>query len=179
MSIKWVLGLVVFLSILGAGFFPSTSAAQMLRFDPDPFIPVNEEFTVPLLLEAGGLEVKGIEADITFDPALVVLDSITAGPWYTDSGQTFFFWDYTTANTSTIHFASAMLDGTNSSDGVIALCHFSFVDFGYCPLEFTMVDVRDNLNDPLTFDHDDGLIFLNAAVETDHVEFSSLKAIYR
>jgi len=179
MSAKWVLGFAVLSLMLGAGLFNSSASAQMLRFDPDPYIPFDEVFAVPLLLESGGAEVKGVEVTVTFDPALVVLDSITPGPWYTASGQDFFFWDYTTPFTYAIHFASAMLDGTNSADGIIAFCHFSFIDFGTCPLEFTDTDVRDVNNDPMGFGFDDGLIFLNPAVETETVEFSSLKAIYR
>jgi hypothetical protein len=153
--------------------------SQTLHFEPDPFIPQNYDFTIPLLIEAGGHEVKGVETLITFDPALVTLTSITPGPWYTDSGQDFFFWDYTTPFTYAIHFASAMLDGTNNTDGVIALCHFSFVDFGSSILDFELVDVRDVENNALPFVSDNGLILLGNAVDTQKVSFNSLKAIYR
>lgn len=176
---KSVLGFVILSLVLCISPFITPANAQMLRFDPDPFIPFNQHFTVPLVLDSGALHVKGVEATITFDPALVTLDSVTAGPWYTDSGQDFFFWDYTTPLTYAIHFASAMLDGTSNADGVIALCHFSFAGFGVCPLDFTLVDVRDFENNELTFDSDSGLIFLDAAVETKQVNFNALKAIYR
>jgi hypothetical protein len=179
MKAKLVLGFVVLSVVLGLNVFNTPASAQMLRFDPDPFIPYNQQFTVPLVLESGGLYVKGIEASITFDPALVTLDSVTAGPWYTDSGQSFFFWDYTAPFTYAIHFASAMLDGTSNADGVIALCHFSFAGFGVCPLDFTLVDVRDFENNELTFDSDSGVIYLDEAVETKNVNFTALKAIYR
>ncbi len=153
--------------------------AQALYFDPDPYIPQDYTFTVPLIIETNGHEVKGVESSITFDPALVKLDSIKPGPWYTDSGQDVFFWDYTTPFTYAIHFASAMLDGARSSDGIIAYCHFSFVGFGTCPLVFDDVDVRDMNNQALPFGSADGMIMLGNAVETDKVAFSSLKAIYR
>ncbi len=157
----------------------SSSSAQTLRFDPDPYFPVDQQFTLPLLLEAAGLDVKGVECNITFDPYLVALESIAAGPWYTDSGREYFFWDYTTPSSVTIHFASAMLEGTSNADGAIAICHFSFVDFGFCDLIFTDADVRDLNNDPLSFALDNGLIVLDQVVETDPLVFAALKAIYR
>ncbi len=157
----------------------SSVSAQTLRFDPDPYFPVDEQFTLPLLLEAGGLDVKGVECIITFDSALVSLESITPGPWYSESGQEFFFWDYTEPGTSVLHFASAMLDGTNNTDGAIALCHFSFVGFGSCDLVFTEANVRDANNEPLSFALDNGLIVLDQAINTEPVQFSTLKAIYR
>jgi len=160
-------------------FSISTVSAQTLRFDPDPFIPQDYVFTVPLVIESGGLEVKGVESLITFDPAMVKLDSITPGPWYTDSGQNFFFWDYTTPFTYAIHFASAMLDGTNNSDGIIAYCHFSFVDFGTCILDFNDVDLRDVNNQSLPFVSDNGEIILGNAVSGKKVLFGGLKAIYK
>ncbi len=165
-------------------FFPlsptlSLVHAQTLRFDPDPFIPQDYDFTVPLVIESGGYEVKGVECQVSFDSALVSLNSITPGPWYTDSNQQFFFWDYTQPGTNTVSFASAMLDGSNSSDGVIALCHFSFVDFGTSPLDFNLVDVRGITNQALPFDSDNGMIFLGDGVSVKTLSFGTLKAIYR
>ncbi len=177
MMVKWVL--VFIFAVLCGGILSSEAAAQMLRFDPDPYSPVDEQFSVSLVLEANGFDVKGVEAVITYNPALVTLDSITPGPWFTDSGQGFFFWDYTTQFTTNIHFASAILDGTNSSDAVLANCHFTFVDFGSCPLDFTLVDVRDVNNDGLPFDSDSGLIILDNVVDVKKLKFPALKAIFR
>ncbi len=157
----------------------SPANAQTIRFDPDPFIPQNAVFTVPLLLETDGHEVKGVESIISYDVALVVLDSISPGPWYTASSQNFFFWDYTSAGTSNIHFASAKLDGTSSNDDIIAYCHFSFIDFGSCVLGFEEVDVRDIDNQNIPFVSDNGLIILGNAVQKQEIFFGTLKAIYQ
>lgn len=179
--------------ILSNRLFPSTAVylllavfltaggafAQELYFDPDPTIPVDPVFAVPLHMQTGGLDVKGIEVNITFDQSLVRLDSVSAGPWYTDAGQDFFFWDYTAPSTSAIHFASAMLDGTRSQDGVVAYCHFTILDFGVSPLDFTEVDVRDVDNSPLGFTGNSGSIILDPAIENQPIRFSTLKAIYR
>ena len=179
MHAKWPTVFVLFFVFLSLSAFYCDAAAQVLRFDPDPFVPEEEQFSVPLLMEAQGTQIKGVEAVVTFDAALVTLDSITPGPWYTGSGQDFFFWDYTAPLTYTLHFASALLDGTSNSDDVIAYCHFSFVDFGLCPLDFTLVDIRDGSNAEIVFGADDGVIFLNPAVDTQDVKFMALKAIYR
>ncbi len=172
----WRMISVVFLFLV---FSIQPAGAQSLSFDPDPFTPQDYIFTVPLVLESGGLSVKGVEAIVSFDTALVTLESITPGPWYTASGQDFFFWDYTTPTSDTIHFASAMLDGSRNADDIIAYCHFSFVDFGFCVLDFDLVDVRGVQNQDLGFASDDGLIILGTAVGVEPIHFSTLKAIYR
>jgi len=159
--------------------FAGDSLAQTLRFDPDPYLAVDDSFAVPLRIEPGGLEVKGIEATITFEPSLVTLDSITPGPWYTGVSQDFFFWDYTIPFTYAIHFASAKLDGTSSDDGILAYCHFTIQDYGICDLEFDEWDVRDVDNNDLSFTADDGQIILDPAISTEPVRFNTLKAIYR
>lgn len=179
MRAKWGLISIGLVLVFCLSFLNSPVSAQSLRFDPDPYIPIHEQFAVPLVLESGGMDIKGIEAIITFDSALVALDSITAGPWYTAAGQDYFFWDYTTPSVNTVHFASAMLDGVNNADGTIAFCHFSVLDFGVCPLQFTLADVRDVNNAELTFSVDSGVILLNPAVDTDKLKFANLKAIYR
>jgi len=178
LTARLVVRLVVFSTVLML-LSATWVMAQTLRFDPDPVVPTEPNFMVPLVLEAGGLEVKGVEAIVSFDPALVTLVSVTPGPWYILSGQTFFFWDYTTSGTDRIHFASAMLQGTSSSDGIIAYCHFSMVSFGSCPLDFIEGDVRDINNDPLPFALDPGLILLDPAVGRETSTLDGLKALFR
>ena len=176
------LAVLIFISIsVFSVISPNVSIVhgQTLRFNPDPFISEDYDFTVPLVIEAGGLEVKGVECQVSFDSALVSLTSITPGPWYTNSNQEFFFWDYTYPGTNIVSFASAMLDGSNSSDDVIALCHFSFVDFGTSPLDFDLVDVRGITNQPLPFESDNGIIYLGDLVEAETLSFDTLKAIYQ
>ena len=169
----------VILALLLLVVSATSTPAQTLRFEPNLYIPTEPNFSIPLVLEANGLSVKGVEATVTFDPALVVLDSITAGPWYTDSGQTFFFWDYTAPYTYVIHFASAMLTGTSNTNGIIAYCHFSKVDFGTCPLTFTEHQVRDGENIPLSFTPENGAILLDQAIKVQGLGLAEVKAIYR
>lgn len=118
---------------------------------------------------------------MTYDPLLVQLNSISAGPWYSTSGQGYFFFDYTNNDPpGTIHFASAVLDGTLGGVQVLAVCHFSTLGLGVSPLEFQNVDVRDGANSPLTFGNSTGdRITIDPAVNKTEFKFGTVKSIYR
>ena len=70
------------------------AAAQSLVVDPPASFPSELTFTVDIVLESGGLEVKGVETMITFDPGFLHLDEVTPGPWLTGTGQAYFFFDF-------------------------------------------------------------------------------------
>ncbi len=42
-----------------------------------------------------------------------------------------------------------------------------------------LVDVKDASNGQLSYEKDSGVIFLNTAVDTENIHFTTLKAIYR
>ncbi len=154
--------------------------AQILRVDPHVSIPDNEVFTIDIRVECAGQAVMGVETSIAFDPYLVRLDSIVPGPWFTASGEDFFFWDYTVPGTSNIHFASSLLDAESDQDECVAICYFSVLTYGQSPLIFQDVDLRNGVNDPLPFDHSTGdLIILDDAVAVESTGLGRLKALYR
>ena len=108
---------------------PTGLHAQSLYFDPSHAFPQDLIFTVDLYLECGGLAVKGVETALTFDPAILRLDEVTPGPWFTGSGNQYFFYDYTDIEPQgNIHVATSILDGTIDQDGVFAVLHFAVVD---------------------------------------------------
>ena len=171
--------LVSLIFLLGF-LLPSQVCSQFLTINPSVSIPNDTRFTVQVMTECLGSQVKGLETVITFDHALVQLDSITPGPWFTGAPGEYFFWDFTSPGTGVIHFAGSLLDGTSDANGVLATCHFSALGFGQTPLVFQVVDVRDLQNANLGFDHSVGdLIILDAAINTRDQSFGALKAIYR
>jgi len=164
----------------GLGDMP-TAVAQELFVDPTISIPSEFNFTVDIAIDCAGLAVKGVEAVLAFDPLLLHLDAITAGPWYTDSGQDYFFFDYTDVDPEgVIHFASSILDGTNDQSLTIAVCHFTALDFGSTAVIFQTVDVRGPDNMDLGFGHSIGdLILIDSAVPVTATTFGELKALFR
>jgi hypothetical protein len=136
---------------------------------------------VDIAIDCVGQAVKGVEAELTFDPLLLHLDAVTAGSWYTDTGRDYYFFDYTSVDPQgTIHFASSVLDGTNDQSLTIAVCHFTVLDFGSTPVIFQDVDVRSPDNVDLGFGHSTGdLIQIDPAIPANGTSFGGLKALFR
>jgi len=172
---------LLFVLALAGGFTAADPAcAQRLLIDPAVSVPLDFNFTLEVTAESEGLDVKGLESTILFNPALVRLDSITPGPWFTDSGQAFYFYDYASPGVGEIHFAAALLDGSQVADGSLAICHFSVLGFGIANLIFEDVDVRGPNNERHTFYHTIGdRIVIDPAVPVTLETFGALKAIYR
>ena len=159
----------------------SVSYGQQVFVDPSVSTPDDFVFTVDIAIDCDGQPVKGVEVKLAFDPFLLQLDAITPGPWYTGTGQDFFFFDYTTlVPAGTIHFASSVLSGSNDQDLTIAVCHFSALGFGTTPLIFQDVDVRDPDNLDLGFGPSSGdLVIMDPAIPVTATSFGALKALFR
>jgi len=160
---------------------PNPASAQEIFVDPSISLPTEFTFTVDIAIDCAGQAVKGVETVLTFDPFLLHLDAITPGPWYTGTGQDFFFFDYTDFDPQgTIHFASSVLDGSNDQSLTIAVCHFTASGFGSIPLFFQDVDVRDPDNADLGFGHSTGdLILIDTAIPVTATSFGGVKVLFR
>lgn len=159
----------------------TVALGQTVFFNPADNVPSEPEFLVYLDIDCLGEVVKGAEVKVSYDPLLLRLDAVTPGDWYTDSGQAFYFYDYTAIEPQgTIRFASAVLIGTLSGSGHLAVCHFTIRDFGISPLVFQDVDVRGAANTDLGFGHStEDRIIVDPVVEVRVWEFGRLKAVYR
>jgi hypothetical protein len=168
--------LLLALSLLAGG----GAAAQSLRLEPSISRPVTRAFTIDVNAECLGRQVRAVEALVSFDPALVRLDSITPGAWFTGGGSQYFFGDFTGPGTGMIHFAGTLLDDPSDADATVARCHFTCLNAGQTDLTFQSVDVRDFNHAGLGFGHSAGdLIILDSAVWSQDCSFCALKAIYR
>jgi len=167
-------------AILTAFLIPACAWAQSVSFAPPVSIPVTVAFEVAIDLAADGASVMGTEIAATFDPAIVRLDGITAGDWFTGAGQPYYFHDYTTPGAGTIHFAAALLGSGRVADGTLAVCHFTARLAGVSPLVFTDVDVRDGDNQGLGAAHSTGdLIIIQTAIPVDGRAWGDVKALWR
>jgi len=167
--------------VLLIGLLPMVAWSQTISFNPGVSMPSEPQFSVPLAIDCAGLDVKGLEVSVNYDPTLVRLDAITAGPWYTGGDQAFFFFDHTsTAPDGVIHFDGVFLEGTLSGAADLAICHFTALEFGTSPLEFIDVDVRDLANTDLGFTHSTGdLILLDPVVKVRDRAFGAIKSLFR
>jgi len=157
------------------------AVAQELFVDPSISLPSEFVFTVDIAIDCAGLDVKGVETTLAFDPILLHLDAITPGPWYTETGLEYYFFDYTAIEPQgTIHFASSVLDGSNNQSLTIAVCHFTALGFGSTPVIFQDVDVRGPDNMDLGFGHSTGdLIHIDQAVPITTTTYGRLKVLFR
>lgn len=156
------------------------AAAQSVYMVPHVALPTTSTFTVYFYLDADAQEVMGVEVSLEFDETIVQLDGIDAGDWFTTSGLDWFFWDYTTPGTDTIHFTGALLDEGRVANGVIAVCRFTAIGLGVCPVDFTDVDVRDASNQTYAAGHSTGdQIIIDAAIGNETMSFGDIKALYR
>jgi hypothetical protein len=155
--------------------------AQIISFNPSATVPTDPTFDVLIDIDCVGENIKGVELKVAFDPFLVQLEGISPGSWYTGSGQPHYFFDYTdTDPQGVIHFASAVLDGTLSGAGNLAVCHFTIIGFGISPLIFQDTDVRGLDNNDLGFAHSTGdQLILDPVVDVQARAFGAVKAIYR
>jgi len=160
---------------------PPTGLAQQLAVDPHHAFPQDQVFTVDLVIGCGGLEVKGLEAALVFDAALLQLDDVTPGPWFTGSGHQYFFFDYTDQEPQgNIHLATSILDGAFCQDDVFAVFHFTSLGSGATAVDFVDLDVRDTDNMAMPFVHTTGdSISIDPAVPAVVRSFGFLKAVYR
>jgi len=157
------------------------AVAQEVFVDPSISLPTEFVFTVDIGIDCAGQAVKGVEVVLAFDPFLLQLDYIEAGPWYTGTGQNYFFFDYTDVDPQgLIHFSSSVLDGSNDESLTIAVCHFTALGFGFTPVICQDVDVRGPDNMDLGFGHSTGdQILIDSAIPVSQTSFGNLKALFR
>lgn len=154
--------------------------AQSLRIEPSVSIPPEPQFTLQVMTECLGQRVQGLEVVVEFDPALVRLDSISPGPWFTAGSGDFQFRDHTLTGTGHIHFSGALADRASAADAPLARCHFSAIGFGESLLNFQEVDLRDADDLSLDFGHSTGdRIILGSTITTHERNFGAIKAIFR
>lgn len=163
--------------LIGAAF----ASAQMVTIQPSSSEPEQEDFELEVHLDPEGRAVMGMEISVRFDANIVRLEEITPGAWFTQPpAADYFFWDYTHAGTELIRFSASSLGAALSTVGTIAVCRFTAVQPGICPLDFLGVDLRDGENAKLSADHSSGdRIVIDGAIATGTNTLDAVKALYR
>ncbi len=154
-------------------------AAQTLVFDPGVTAPLVEDFTVDLAL-IGPAMVMGVDLAFTYDPAVVRLDAVTEGTFFTGSGLDYEFWLDPYVPVGTVHLSTAQLGAAAPAGGTFATFHFHALTVGISPLDFLSLTVRDGVNQDLPAEHSTGdRIVIDEAVPARSLSFGDLKALWR
>lgn len=155
--------------------------AQRIAFAPAEIAPETEAFTVDLTLDTEGATVMGVDVVFACDPAVVRVDSVTVGGWFTSASQPWFFWsgliDQPFA-VSMVRVTGSVMTTGRAGAGTLAVLHFTAVGVGYCPLPIVSVALRDPLNNPVPYIRSDGLVVI-APIPAGTTSFGALKALWR
>ncbi|MFO7610399.1 MAG: hypothetical protein R6X35_14635 [Candidatus Krumholzibacteriia bacterium] len=170
-----------FLAVLVAVAGTLPASAQWIGFDPAETVPATEVFTVALVLDTEGVTVMGADVLFTFDPAVVRLDSVTVGDWFTTAPQPYFFWaDAGGSVADLVQVTGSVMTTGRAGAGALAVLHFTALAAGFCDLEFRAVSLRDPLNASVPHTRSTGdRIIIEEAIGVGTASFGGLKARWR
>lgn len=160
---------------------PGPAAAQWVGFDPSEVVPATESFTFALALDTQGVAVLGVDVQFSFDPAIVQVDSVTVGDWFTTAPQSWFFWcDAAETVADVVHVTGTVMTTGRAGAGALAFVHMTALAAGFSPLEFLNLDLRNSLNMPVPHTASSGdRVIVEDAVPAAALSFGSLKARLR
>ena len=104
----------------------------------------SQDFTVEL--KATSItNLKGYSVTLSYDPALISLQEVTEGPFFSSKGKTFF---YSKEDNGTILIDCALLgpELSVSGEGTLATLFFTCLKAGSTSVEFSLAKTRDTLN---------------------------------
>ena len=124
---------------------PSAETAGVLYLEPTNLtLTPSQDFTVELKATSIS-NLKGYSVTLSYDPALLSLQEVTEGPFFSSKGKTFF---YTKEEQNTILIDNALLGKTLSisGEGTLATLSFTSLKTGSTGIEFSLTKTRDTLN---------------------------------
>ena len=107
-------------------------------------ITPSKDFTVELRATSI-TNLKGYSVTLSYDPALLSLQEVTEGPFFSTKGETFF---YSKEDNSTILIDCALLGKSLSvsGEGTLVTLSFTCLKAGSTNIEFSLAKTRDTLN---------------------------------
>lgn len=156
-------------------------AGQWIGFNPSETVPAAETFTVELVLDTEGVAIMGADVLFSFDPAVVRLDAVTEGDWFTTAPEPWFFWaDAAESLPGIVHVTGSVMTTGRAGAGALAVLHFTALAAGFSPLDFQAVSLRSPLNAPVPHTRSVGdRIVIEEAIGTEARSFGDLKALWR
>jgi len=124
---------------------PPAGTAGVLYLEPANLsLTPSQDFTVELKVTSI-TNLKGYSVTLSYDPALISLQEVTEGPFFSTKGKTFF---YTKDDKNTILIDNALLgtDLSISGEGTLATLSFTCLKAGSSNLTFKLAKTRDTNN---------------------------------
>ena len=126
---------------------PPEGTAGVLYLEPaDLTITPSQDFTVELKA-ASITDLKGYSVTLSYDPALLSLQEVTEGSFFSSKGKAFFYKKIEdTKGTVLIDCAILGPDLSVSGEGTLATLSFTSLKAGSTSLTFKFTKTRDTLN---------------------------------
>jgi hypothetical protein len=150
-------------------FAATLSSAQIIptvSFDPTPITvlhaPCSEDtFTVAVVIDDTPAPVQGFEFVFEFDPTVVEPVEVLEGGLLTGSGfPTFFVWLNQSAVGDSVKVNAAVLGGTFTGPGELVQIRFLKLWPATTPLDWRMLDFRDDQNLMIPVGSESGLVHI-------------------
>jgi len=126
---------------------PPAGTAGVLYLEPANLtITPSQDFTVKL--KATSItNLKGYSVTLSYDPALISLQEVTEGPFFSSKGKTFFY-KKVDDKKGTILIDCALLgpELSVSGEGILATLSFTCLKAGSTSVEFSLAKTRDTNN---------------------------------
>ena len=124
---------------------PPAGTAGVLYLEPANLtLSPSQDFTVEL--KATSItNLKGYSVTLSYDPALISLQEVTEGPFFSSKGKTFF---YSKEENGAVLIDCALLgpELSVSGEGTLATLSFTCLKAGSTGIEFSLAKTRDTLN---------------------------------
>ncbi len=126
---------------------PPAETKSVLYLDPANLsLTPSQDFSVELKA-ASITDLKGYSVTLSYDPALLSLQEVTEGPFFSSKGKTFFYKEVgLTKGTILIDCAILGPDLSVSGEGTLAILSFTSLKAGSTSLTFKLAKTRDTNN---------------------------------
>jgi hypothetical protein len=132
-----------------------TAQSSLVKLSPRISETVPDEAVVlPLLIRPGGATVGALGLELAYEPAILALDSVVAGPWLSDSGLDYVFTD--SSLPGLLRLDVTIPEGLGGQTGTLAVCHFTAANLGETALSFDSLGVDAPGGGALVFQHSRG-----------------------
>jgi len=126
---------------------PSAETAGVLYLEPANLtLTPSQDFTVELKTTAI-TNLKGYSFTLSYDPALISLQEVTEGPFFSSKGETFFYKKVDDKKGTLLLDCALLGPGLSvSGEGTLTTLSFTSLKAGSTGIEFSLAKTRDILN---------------------------------
>jgi hypothetical protein len=147
----------------------------VIAIDPaDTTVDLNNTFDMDIVVDSNMSELKGFNFQVTFDPAILNVDTVLEGSLIRAGGPSFWIWRSIVPDIVEMNGAilgpSLVVDGP----GVLATITFEAIGYGVSPVAFasiTLFTQEDSLLHNIPYASTDGIVRVGAPTATATIDF--------